>query len=146
MEQTSVKLLYLEIKERHLNPGIFHYWKLEMSKAHEIYIYIYIWRDIFLKTKSLTLSLYSSQSAGNTYPMKITTPISSEERRVSTCFPKKKSEVRPQLIFFNKALQSRVKDLLAKAIQKILQQTVQMMNTLMHEKFNVDDSNFFLSK
>lgn len=41
MEQTSVKLLYLEIKERHLNPGIFHYWKLEMSKAHEIYIYIY---------------------------------------------------------------------------------------------------------
>lgn len=74
MEQTSVKLLYLEIKERHLNPGIFHYWKLEMS---------------ILKTKSLTLSLYSSQSAGNTYPMKITTPISSEERRVSTCFPKK---------------------------------------------------------
>lgn len=75
--------------------------------------------------------------------MKITTPISSEERRVSTCFPKKKSEVRPRLIFFNKALQSCVKDLLAKAIQKILQQTVQMMNTLMHEKFNVDDSNFF---
>lgn len=86
MEQTSVKLLYLEIKERHL---IMVFSTIGNWRWVKLMKYIYIWRDIFLKTKSLTLSLYSSQFAGNTYPMKITTPISSEEKRVSTCFPKK---------------------------------------------------------
>lgn len=68
------------------------------------------------------------------YPMKIAQQKRDEYRLVSFL----KSEVRPQLIFFNKALQSRVKDLLAKAIKKILQQKVQTMYTLMHKNFNVD--------
>lgn len=60
MEQTSVKLLYLEIKERHLNPGIFHYWKLEMSKAHEIYIYIYMTRYFSKDEKSYIIFIQFS--------------------------------------------------------------------------------------